>query len=93
MTDRSPTNSLAMEKETDQLELPLILVTALKAYNFSGKPVWRIGEGLEHVKVELTYKLPTNDSQSRVEQREKLNVNSKEKQPIMSKRGEAKRKF
>ena len=81
-----------MEKETYQLELPLILVTALKAYNFSGKPVWRIGEGLEHVKVELTYKLPTTDSQSRVEQKESFNVNSKEKPPVMSKRGKAKRK-
>ena len=81
-----------MEKETDQLELPLILVTALKAYNFSGKPVWRIGEGLEHVKVELTYKLPTTHSQSSVEQKESFNVNSKEKPPVMSKRGKAKRK-
>ena len=80
-----------MEKQTDLLELPMILVTALKAYNFSGKPVWRIGEGLEHVKVELTYKLPTTDSHC-VEQKESLNVNLKEKPPVMSKRGKTKRK-
>ena len=76
-----------MEKETDQLELPLIFVTALKAYSFSRKPIWRIGEGLEHVKVELTYTLPTTHSQSSVEQKENLNVNSKETTPVMSKRG------
>ena len=78
LTDRSLTNSLAMEKQTDLLELPMTLVTALKAYNFSGKPIWRIGEGLEHVKVELTYKLPTTDSFC-VEQKESQNVNSKGK--------------
>ena len=29
-------------------------------FNFTEKPLWRIGEGLDHVKVELTFKLPTD---------------------------------
>ena len=48
---------------TAMLELPAVLVHAIEDFNFAGKPLWRIGEGLGHVKVELTFKLndePTN---------------------------------
>ena len=53
--------------KTATLELPAVLVHAIEDFNFTGKPLWRIGEGLDHVKVELTFKLndePT-DQQAR----------------------------
>ena len=40
--------------KTATLELPAVLVHAIEDFNFTGKPLWRIGEGLDHVKVELT---------------------------------------
>ena len=45
------------------LELPTILVEALRGFNFTGKPLWRLGEGLNHVKVELTFKLSEPEDQ------------------------------
>lgn len=42
---------------TAMLELPEVLVHAVQGFSFTGKPIWRIGEGLQHVKVELTFKL------------------------------------
>ena len=45
------------------MELPTILVDALKGFNFTGKPLWRLGERLNHVKVELTYKLSQPDNE------------------------------
>ena len=39
------------------LELPPILMTALSSYEFQGKTLWNISEGLKHVKVELTFLL------------------------------------
>ena len=53
--------------KTATLELPVVLVHAIEDFSFTGKPFWRIGEGLDHVKVELTFKLndePT-DQQAR----------------------------
>ena len=53
--------------KTATLELPAVLVRAIEDFSFTGKPLWRIGEGLDHVKVELTFKLndePT-DQQAR----------------------------
>ena len=46
--------------KTSMLELPAVLVHAIQDFAFTDKPLWRIGEGLQHVKVELTFKLPTN---------------------------------
>ena len=43
--------------KTATLELPAVLVHAIEDFNFTGKPLWRIDEGLDHVKVELTFKL------------------------------------
>ena len=71
--------------KTATIELPGIIVSAIKAYEFTDKPLWRIGEGLDHVKIELTYKLPTDQPTVSVEQREKT-VMSKPK------RGKAKRR-
>ena len=45
------------------LELPTILVEALRGFDFVGKPLWRLSEGLTHVKVELTFKLRELDDQ------------------------------
>ena len=45
------------------LELPTILVEALRGFNFTGKPLWRLGEGLNHMKVELTFKLSEPEDQ------------------------------
>ena len=53
--------------KTTTLELPAVLVHAIEDFSFTGKPLWRIGEGLDHVEVELTFKLndePT-DQQAR----------------------------
>ena len=70
--------------KTATIELPAILVSTINAFEFPGNPLWRVGQGLDHVKIELTYKLPTNQPIS-VEQKEK---------PVMSnpKRGKAKRR-
>ena len=43
--------------KTAMLELPAVLVHALKGFDFTDKPLWRNGEGLHHVKVELTFLL------------------------------------
>ena len=45
------------------LDLPSILVEALRGFDFVGKPLWRLSEGLTHVKVELTFKLRELDDQ------------------------------
>ena len=53
--------------KTATLELPAVLVHAIKDFNFTRKPFWQIGEGLDHVKVEHTFMLkdrPT-DQQAR----------------------------
>ena len=59
-------------------------MSTITAFEFTDNPLWRVGQGLDHVQIELTYKLPTNQPTS-VEQKEK---------PIMSnpKRGKAKRR-
>ena len=49
-------------KTTATVELPTIVVSAIKEYSTTGKLLWRIGEGLDHVKIELTYKLPDDQS-------------------------------
>ena len=46
--------------KTAMLELPAVLVYAINDFDFADKPLWRIGEGLHHVKVELTFLLPTD---------------------------------
>ena len=73
--------------KTATIELPAIIVSAINAYEFTDKPLWRIGEGLDHVKIELTYKLPTDQPTVSVE-------HAKEKPFIMPnpKRGKAKRR-
>ena len=38
-------------------EVLKVLQNALAAFDFTGKPIWRLGEGLDHVKEELTFKL------------------------------------
>ena len=50
--------------KTTMLQLPAVLVHAIQDFDFTDKPIWRIGEGLKHVKVELTFKLPTNQPTS-----------------------------
>ena len=40
-----------------RFNLPSTLVTALSGFEFEGKTIWRISEGREHVKVELTFRL------------------------------------
>ena len=45
------------------LDLPTILVEALRGFDFVGKPLWRLSAGLTHVKVELTFKLRELDDQ------------------------------
>ena len=45
------------------LEFPKILVDALRGFNFTGKPLWRLGEGLDHMQIELTYKLSQPDDE------------------------------
>ena len=71
--------------KTATIELPAILVSTINAFEFPGNPLWRVGQGLDHVKIELTYKLPTDQPTVSVEQKEK---------PVMSnpKRGKAKRR-
>ena len=54
------------------LELPSILMTALSSYEFQGKTLWNISEGLKHVKVELTFLLantPTDQQARAVKKR------------------------
>ena len=48
---------------TAMLYLPTTLVTALKGFEFEGKNLWRLAEGLNHVRVELTFQLRRPDSQ------------------------------
>ena len=43
--------------------LPEVLMTALKGFDFTGKPLWRLREGLDHVMVELTIKLRHTDDE------------------------------
>ena len=64
--------------KTATVELPAIVVSAIKEYETTGKLLWRIGEGLDHVKIELTYKLPDNQPIGIVEQAKNkpLNVES-----------------
>ena len=57
------------------LRLPAVLVRAIEDYDFAEKPLWRIGEGLHHLKVELTYLLTDQLTTDR----------GGKKQPIMSK--------
>lgn len=45
-------------KKTLPLQLPEVLVTAIKSLALTETPIWRIGQGRDHVKVELTYQLP-----------------------------------
>ena len=58
------------------LRLPAVLVRAIQDFDFADKPLWRIGEGLHHLKVELTYLLPTDQPTA---------DRGGKKQPIMSK--------
>ena len=48
--------------KTATVELPTIVVSAINEFSTTGKLIWRIGEGLDHVKIELTYKLPDDQS-------------------------------
>ena len=51
-----------MTMRTATIELPAILVSAIQGFNFTEKPLWPIGEGLDHVKIDITFKLPTDQS-------------------------------
>ena len=53
--------------KTATIELPAILVSTINAFEFPGNPLWRVGQGLDHVKIELTYKLPTDQPTVSVE--------------------------
>ena len=64
------------------LELPAVLVHAIQDFAFTDKPLWRISEGLQHVKVELTFKLPTDQP----------TCADRGKKPIMSKEAESRTK-
>ena len=67
--------------KTAMLELPAVLVHAIQDVAFTDKPLWRIGEGLQHVEVELTFKLPTNQPTNMYWQRkEAYNVQGGRKQ-------------
>ena len=52
-------NQPTMSMKTAELDLPEILVNAIKAFNFTESPLWTISKGQDHVKVELTFQLPT----------------------------------
>ena len=65
--------------KTATLELPAVLVHAIEDFNFAGKPLWRIGEGLDHVTVVLTFNVndePT-DQQARAVRDRSQPANSK----------------
>ena len=48
---------------TSMLYLSTTLVTALNGFVFEGKNLWRLAEGLNHVRVELTFQLRRPGSQ------------------------------
>ena len=60
--------------KTATIELPAILVSATQGFNFTEKPLWRIGEGLDHVKIEITFKLPTDQPTLYWQRKEDYNV-------------------
>ena len=68
--------------KTAMLKLPAVLVHAIQDFAFTDKPLWRIGEGLQHVKIELTFKLPTNQP----------TCTDRGKKPAMSKGAESRKK-
>ena len=51
--------------------LPTVLMNALKEYTFIGSPLWRMSDGKDLVRVELTFHkvLPTNRYKKRAESR------------------------
>ena len=51
--------------------LPTVLMNALKEYTFVGSPLWRMSDGKDLVRVELTFHkvLPTNRYKKRAESR------------------------
>ena len=40
--------------------LPAVLLNALRQYKFDGSPLWRMADGKDHVKIEVTFRKPTN---------------------------------
>ena len=40
--------------------LPAVLLNALRQYKFNGSPLWRMADGKDHVKIEVTFRKPTN---------------------------------
>ena len=40
--------------------LPAVLLNALRQYKFDGFPLWRMADGRDHVKIEVTFRKPTN---------------------------------
>ena len=40
--------------------LPAVLLNALRQYKFDGSPLWRMADGRDHVKIEVTFRKPTN---------------------------------
>ena len=40
--------------------LPAVLLNALRQYKFDGSPIWRMADGKDHVKIEVTFRKPTN---------------------------------
>ena len=40
--------------------LPAVLLNALRQYKFAESPLWRMADGKDHVKIEVTFRKPTN---------------------------------
>ena len=40
--------------------LPAVLLNALRQYKFDGSPLWRMADGKDQVKIEVTFRKPTN---------------------------------
>ena len=40
--------------------LPPVLLNALRQYKFDGSPLWRMADGKDHIKIEVTFRKPTN---------------------------------
>ena len=40
--------------------LPAVLLNALKQYSFDASPLWRMADGKDHVKIEVTFRKATN---------------------------------
>ena len=40
--------------------LPAVLLNALREYKFNGSPLWRMADGKDHVKIEVTFQKITN---------------------------------